>query len=83
MTEICRKAGISLATYFNWKKKCVGLLPSEMRHCVNWRTKTVGCSGIDPRFSYRGEEVLATLERADVRSAIRLRDLAVRFVERY
>ena len=25
------KAGISQATYFNWKKKCAGLMPSEMR----------------------------------------------------
>ena len=31
MAEICRKAGISQATYFNWKKKYDGLLPSEMR----------------------------------------------------
>lgn len=31
MTEICRKAGISQATYFNWKKKYDGLLPTEMR----------------------------------------------------
>lgn len=29
--EICRKAGISQATYFNWKKKYAGLMPSEMR----------------------------------------------------
>ena len=28
---ICRKAGISQATYFNWKKKYDGLLPTEMR----------------------------------------------------
>lgn len=31
VTEICRKAGISHATYFNWKKKYGGLLPDEMR----------------------------------------------------
>jgi putative transposase len=31
VAEICRKAGISSATYFNWKKKYVGLLPDEMR----------------------------------------------------
>lgn len=31
ISEICRKAGISQATYFNWKKKYAGLLPSEMR----------------------------------------------------
>lgn len=31
MAEICRKAGISQATYFVWKKKYAGLLPDEMR----------------------------------------------------
>ena len=31
VAEICRKAGISQATYFNWKKKYAGLLPDEMR----------------------------------------------------
>ncbi len=31
VAEIRRKAGISQATYFNWKKKYAGLLPSEMR----------------------------------------------------
>ena len=31
ITEICRKAGISDATYYNWKKKYAGLLPDEMR----------------------------------------------------
>ena len=34
VAEICRKAGISQATYFNWKRKCDGLLPTEM-----WRLK--------------------------------------------
>jgi len=31
VADICRKAGISQATYFNWKKKYDGLLPNEMR----------------------------------------------------
>jgi putative transposase len=31
VAEICRKAEISQATYFNWKKKYDGLLPMEMR----------------------------------------------------
>jgi putative transposase len=31
VAEVCRKAGISQATFFNWKKKYAGLLPSEMR----------------------------------------------------
>jgi putative transposase len=32
VAEICRKAGISQATYFNWKKKCGG--------CVSWKMRT-------------------------------------------
>ncbi len=31
VADICRKAGISQATYFDWKKKYDGLLPTEMR----------------------------------------------------
>jgi len=31
VAEVCRKAGISQATYFNWKKRYSGLLPDEMR----------------------------------------------------
>lgn len=31
VSEICRKAGISDATYYNWKKKYSGLMPSEMK----------------------------------------------------
>ena len=31
VAEICRKAGISQATYFNWTKRYGGLLPDEMR----------------------------------------------------
>lgn len=31
VADICRKAGISQATYFNWRKKYQGLLPDEIR----------------------------------------------------
>ena len=31
VAKICRKAGISQATYFNWKKKFGGMLPSEVK----------------------------------------------------
>jgi len=31
VTEICRREGISQATYFNWKKKYDGLLPMKMK----------------------------------------------------
>lgn len=29
--EVCRKAGISQATFYAWKKKYGGLMPSEMK----------------------------------------------------
>ena len=29
--EVCRKAGISDATFYNWGKKYAGLMPSEMK----------------------------------------------------
>ena len=29
--ELCRKAGISEATFYNWRKKYGGLMPSEMK----------------------------------------------------
>jgi putative transposase len=29
--EICRKIGISEATFYNWRKKYGGLLPTEMK----------------------------------------------------
>lgn len=31
VAEVCRKAGISEATYYNWRKKYGGLMPSEMK----------------------------------------------------
>ena len=29
--EVCCKAGISVATYYNWRSKYGGLMPSEMK----------------------------------------------------
>ncbi len=31
VAEVCRKAGISSATFFNWKKKYAGPMQSEMK----------------------------------------------------
>ena len=31
VAEICREVGISDATYYNWKKKYAGLMPTEMK----------------------------------------------------
>lgn len=29
--EVCRKVGISEATFYNWRKRYAGLLPSEVK----------------------------------------------------
>ena len=29
--EVCRKSGISEATFYAWRKKYAGLMPSEMK----------------------------------------------------
>jgi len=31
VAEVCRKAGVSQATFYNWRKRYAGLLPSEMK----------------------------------------------------
>ena len=31
VAEVCRKAGIAEATFYNWRKKFGGLMPSEMK----------------------------------------------------
>jgi putative transposase len=31
ISEVCRKAGISEATFYAWRKKYAGLMPSEMK----------------------------------------------------
>ena len=31
VSELCRQAGISQATYFNWKRKYAGMIPAGLR----------------------------------------------------
>jgi putative transposase len=38
--EVCRKFGISQATFFNWKKSTVAWAPMSCVVCANLRTKT-------------------------------------------
>lgn len=93
VADICRRAGISQATYFNWKKKYDGMLPPDVRRprearCAASRVNDVWAMDfvhdqlatgrkirvltvvdtfsrfspvLDPRFSYRGEDVVQTL----------------------
>ena len=31
IAEVCRKAGVSEATFYNWRKKFGGMMPSEVK----------------------------------------------------
>jgi transposase InsO family protein len=62
--EVCRKAGISEATYYNWRKKYAGLMPSEMKRLrlleeENGKLKKIVA---EPRFTFRGADVVEVLE---------------------
>jgi transposase len=46
VADICRKAGISQATYFNWKKKYEGLQPPEMRRLKQLEDENAKRSGL-------------------------------------
>src|SRR6478736_2286178 len=48
--EVCRKAGISIQTYYRWRKKCGGLMPSEMRR-LKQRQPLPACGGGAGRYA--------------------------------
>ena len=47
VAEVCRKAGVSGATYYNWRKKYGGLMPSEMKRLKQLEERSV--PSISPR----------------------------------
>jgi putative transposase len=42
VAEVCRKAGISEASFYNWRKKYGGLMPSEMKRLRQLERRTSG-----------------------------------------
>jgi putative transposase len=42
VSELCRRHGISEATFYTWRSKYGGLEVSEMRGCGSWKKKTGG-----------------------------------------
>jgi putative transposase len=61
--EICRKTGISQATYYNWKKKYGGLMPSEMKRLRQLEEE----NGRLKRMSYARKLVTARIGKAAYR----------------
>ncbi len=60
VADICRKAGISRATYFNWKKKYSGMMPSEMKRLRELEEKNSLSNGSE-QLTRIGVEELTTL----------------------
>ncbi len=44
--EICRKAGISQQTYYRWRKKYGGLMPSEMKRLKQLEEENTRLKGL-------------------------------------
>jgi hypothetical protein len=61
--EVCRKAGISIQTYYRWRKKYGGLMPSEL----SWPMPQDGVTrpeATQPVFSYTGRSNTGGKSRA-------------------
>lgn len=44
--EVCRRAGISKATYYNRRKKYAGLMPSEMKRLRQFEEENAKLKGL-------------------------------------
>ena len=42
VAEVCRKLGISEATFYNWKKNSAGWVQRSCAACDSWKKRTAG-----------------------------------------
>lgn len=63
VAEICRKAGISQATYFNWKKRYDGLLPTKMRRLKQLEDENTKLRKLDADLSLDKEMLQDVIRR--------------------
>jgi Transposase len=64
VADICRKARISQATYFNWKREYDGLLPTEMHRLKQLENENAKLRKV---VAYVDKEMLGVLEPPDDR----------------
>ena len=76
VAEICRKAGISQATYFNWKKKYAGMLPPEMKKLKQLEDENARLKKIVADLTL-DREMLQDVIRRNVWSALSLQGIQV------
>lgn len=63
VAEVCRKAGISSATFFNWTKKYAGLMPSEMKRLRELEQENTGLRKIVADLSLDREMLQDVIKR--------------------
>ena len=71
VAAICREAGISQATYFNWRKKYAGLMPSEMKRLRELEQENARLKKIVADLSL-DKEMLQDIVKRNVWSALSL-----------
>ena len=52
--EICRKAGIAEATFYNWRKKYGGLMPSELKPVLRLLEQADCIRLVEPQIGLQG-----------------------------
>ena len=70
VAEICRKAGISQATHFNWKNNFAGLMPSEMKRLKQLEDQNIRLKKIVADLPLDEEMLQVVLKRKLVRVAL-------------
>lgn len=72
MVEICRRTGISQATYFNWKRKHEGPLPAEMRRLKQFEDENAKLRKLVADYETRGYSIARMVRGSYVRQQCNL-----------
>ena len=78
VAEVCRKAGISEATFYNWRKKYAGLMPSEMKRLRQLEDENNKLKRIEPPRVFRRPFCLTPTRRWRLAQAWRSSALRLR-----
>ena len=70
VADVCRKAGISQATFYSWRKKYAGLLPTEMRRLKARRGRECAAEGARTSASKRKSCRTSSGESSEALSAV-------------
>jgi putative transposase len=63
LEEVCRKAGISIQTYYRWRSKYGGLMPSEMKRLKQLKEENVRFKRLVANLSMEKEMLQGVIKR--------------------